>query len=312
MPPPDQFRVALATDWQHSDLTADDRLLLGPLADQGMGVEIRVWDDPRTDWRFFDAVVIRSCWDYHLRVGEFLAWLERLRELEVAVWNSVETIVRNHDKHYLRDFEEVGIDVVPTLWIERGSGSRWSDSLDAMGWDQIVVKPTVSASAHLTHHFPDSRSQSALSLVSRLAETHHLMIQPYVPEIATLGEWSFLFLGGEYSHAVLKRPAPGDFRVQHEFGGRYETRQPTAGQIERAASVLRAAAETTLYARVDMVDRVDVVDGLRLVELELIEPVLFFSHAPDSPARFARALRTLLGERDIGILPVGLDKRPNP
>jgi glutathione synthase/RimK-type ligase-like ATP-grasp enzyme len=120
-----------------------------------------------------------------------------------------------------------------------------------------------------------------------------VMVQPFLPEIQE-GEWSLVFLGGEYSHAVVKRPADGDFRVQHDFGGTVERREPEGSLIEDARNVLRAAAKATktaigdiLYARVDGIVR---DGGLLLMELEVIEPVLFFSHAPGAAARMAELI----------------------
>ncbi len=120
------------------------------------------------------------------------------------------------------------------------------------------------------------------------------MVQPYLEELVRKGEWSLVFLGGRFSHAVLKRPAPGDFRVQKEFGGRLVPAEPTSQAIEEAQAILAAAPKPHLYARVDAVE----IEGrLVLVELEMIEPELFFWADPAAPLRFVEALEALDGSR---------------
>ena len=56
-------------------------------------------------------------------------------------------------------------------------------------------------------------------------------------------------------HAVLKKPAAGDFRVQEELGGHGEPRDPSPAIVEQARSVLSHAAGPLLYARVDGIER---------------------------------------------------------
>ncbi len=285
-------RVALATSGEYPSLTPDDRLLVAPLARLGVETCPAVWDDPDQDWTRFDAVVIRSCWDYHLRPGVFLQWIERLERIGVAVWNPSEVIRWNHHKGYLDDLSGQGVEVVPTVRVPRGGGSgRWIQELEHSGWREVVVKPLISASAHQTWRLLRPTSKVAIRQLREAARRQPLMVQPFLSEIVQRGEWSFVFLAGEYSHAVLKKPAPGDFRVQHEHGGLVRRRNPAAELVAQARSVFEALSWPVLYARVDAVE---LEERLVLIELELIEPHLFLAADSGAEVRFARGLRALL------------------
>jgi glutathione synthase/RimK-type ligase-like ATP-grasp enzyme len=203
------------------------------------------------------------------------------------------------DKRYLKDLETRGVATVPTIWVSATDGEEIPD-LDTLiaeqGWTGgVVVKPAISATAHETWRIAPNDASSHQARFRKLvtAKPSGVMVQPFLPEIAE-GEWSLVFLGGEFSHAVRKRPADGDFRVQHDFGGTIERLDPSASIIEDARVALRASAHATdthvediLYARVDGVER---LGRLLLMELELIEPVLFFAQAPGAAARMAELI----------------------
>lgn len=243
-------RCALVTWRGLPDLAADDRLLRDALVRRGVDASAVVWDDPRVDWSAFDAIVVRSTWDYHLRIDEFRAWIDRLDGL--PLWNPPAILRWNTHKAYLLDLAARGIDVVPTTYMPAGA----------------VVKPAVSATAHRTM-FLD----------------YDLLIQPFVPEVAREGELSFVFLGRAFSHAVRKRPRADDFRVQPEFGGSVEPYAPPPELIAQAERIAATLGDSWLYARVDAVVR----DGrLLLMELEATEPSLFLDAV--SAARLADAL----------------------
>jgi glutathione synthase/RimK-type ligase-like ATP-grasp enzyme len=250
------MRLALATcDWL-PELDPDDAPLLEALD----GAEPVVWSDPEVDWPAYDAVLIRSVWDYFVRHDEFLTWLDAL---PVPMWNPAETIRWNSEKTYLRELEQRGVPTIPTAW----DGE--------VPWDDAIVKPTIAGG----------------SLGLRRATKGEpiepgFMAQPFLPDIVSAGELSLVFFDGELSHAIRKVPAEGDIRVQPEHGGRISAAAPSAEEVVVAERVLEAAGRDLLYARVDLVG-----DGL-LIELEAIEPRFFFEHAPaEAPARLAEALR---------------------
>lgn len=281
------YRVALVTCGSLRELNDDDRPLLTELWSLGIEAEPAVWDDPAVDWKRYDAAVIRSAWDYHLTPAAFFSWLSRLEALGVAVWNPAPVIRANADKSYLKELEAAGVRVVPTAWVERGAGTKLDAVLEARGWDDAVVKPAVSAGAFRTRRVRRGLSDGQEALDHALAHSA-AMVQPFLPEIAEEGEWSFVFIGGQYSHAVLKTPRAGDFRVQEEHGGRTVRREPPPGLLIQARDAAIAGPRPWLYARVDGVRR---GGDLLIVELELIEPFLFLSYAPGAARKLAEAVK---------------------
>ena len=277
-------RIALLTSSKYPRLTDDDRLLLAPLAERGIVTEPVVWDDPSVVWSSFDAIVIRSCWDYHLKIERFLSWTREIEAAGVPVFNPAAMVRWNTDKGYLRDLEAKGIPIVPTVW---GEGQlSLKEKLRELGWNKAVVKPRVSATAYRTHVVTQDDADSAQALFEDLRRGPGVMVQKFMDKVPSEGEWSLIFFGGKFSHAVIKQPTPGDFRVQSDFGGTSQLAEPPLHVLASAAESLRAV-EPTLYARVDGV----VDEGeFRLMELELIEPALFLSSQPEAPRRFADAI----------------------
>jgi glutathione synthase/RimK-type ligase-like ATP-grasp enzyme len=281
--------IGLATFAGEPALTEDDRLLAAELRRRGARAEALVWDDPAVRWAAFDRVVLRSCWDYHRRPAEFLAWIDRLEGEGVPVSNPPALVRANAHKSYLRDLQAAGVPILPTAWLPRGSRADLEAVLAERGWPEAVVKPAVSASAHGTWRTDRARARQDQRLLDEMLERGEALVQPFAPEVARQGEWSFVFLGGGYSHAVLKRPAEGDFRVQTELGGRADALPPPPSLRGQAEAVLQRV-EGWLYARVDGIDR----EGtLVVLELELIEPFLFLADDPAAPSRFAEAILAL-------------------
>ena len=287
--------VALVTYEARRDLTDDDRLLADALWARGVRVHALPWSDPSVRWASYDAVVSRSCWDYFRRADEFHQWLDRLERDGARVFNEVATLRWNADKLYLRDLEACGVPVIPTRWLERGSATSVGELRRTTGWPALVVKPTVSGGAHRTWRTTGSADAIDDARLTTMTGEHPVMVQPLIDSIEREGEWSLVFLGGRYSHAVLKRPRRGDFRVQSEHGGSVEAAEPPPGVIAAAKRVLEQVPTQTaplLYARVDGC----VVGGeLLLMELELLEPELFLRCAAAAPGRMADALLARLG-----------------
>jgi glutathione synthase/RimK-type ligase-like ATP-grasp enzyme len=281
------LRIAFVTYAELPDLSADDRLAVEELRRRGAEVETAVWDDPGVRWFSYDRVVIRSCWDYHHRVDEFLAWLDRMEGEGIPLWNPARVVRGNVDKAYLGELAAAGLPVVPTVHLERGAAVDLAGLLGEREWSEAVIKPSVSASAFRTLRVSGAEAVAAQRELDELLERSGALIQPFLAEVQTAGEWSLIFLGGEYSHATLKRPRAGDFRVQQELGGSADAARPRPALIEQARAVAAAIPEPWLYARVDGVE----IDGVfTLMELELIEPSLFLVSDPQAPARFAEAI----------------------
>jgi glutathione synthase/RimK-type ligase-like ATP-grasp enzyme len=290
-------RVALVTYAELPGLTDDDRLLAEALTERGADVEAAVWSDHGIDWPSFDAVVVRSCWDYFHRPDEFLRWLSRLEAEGAHVLNPAPLLRWNARKTYLRDLESRGIAVVPTHWLARGEASSLAATRRDAGWSELVIKPAISGSAFDTwRSSPGDEARDDLRLAAMTARGD-VLVQPLLDEIASDGEWSLVFVDGVYSHAVLKRTREGDFRVQIEHGGTFAATEPPRDVIDQSAAALRAAPlddSPALYARVDGC----VVDGrLMLMELELIEPVLFLGVSAAAARRLAAAILSRADQR---------------
>jgi glutathione synthase/RimK-type ligase-like ATP-grasp enzyme len=279
--------VALVTCARLADLTPDDRLLIEPLREEGIGVHAVPWDALGVDWAAFDGAVIRSTWDYHTRPSLFRSWIDRCEAAGVRLWNPPAILRWNLHKAYLHELEERGVPVVPTLRLPRGSAVTLASVLAERGWEQAVVKPAVSAGARRTRLVRRSEPAAGEAALRAVVSRGDALIQPYLTQIEDEGEWSLLFFGREFSHAVLKRPAAGDFRVQERFGGRNEAARPPDGLVEGAAAVLAAVEGDLLYARVDAV-RED--DRLVLIELEVLEPSLFLEQDAGAARKLAREI----------------------
>lgn len=278
-------RFAIATYHALPTLHADDAALLVALRGQDLNPQIFVWNDPKIDWRDVDVVLIRSIWDYFERYAEFLSWLDQLQSLGVRTINPIEVLRWNSDKRYLRDLADADVAIVPTEWV---AGAQLMATMAAQQPGDWVVKPTVSGGAW---HAVRGRSGTPefADALANLPVDMQFMVQPYLPEVATAGEWSLLFFGGQYSHAVLKTPVAGDYRVQEQYGGQTRTQTPPAFVLAAAQKVLSAARHCVdespiSYARVD---GVVVGDAFWLMELELIEPSLFLADHPEASARCA-------------------------
>jgi glutathione synthase/RimK-type ligase-like ATP-grasp enzyme len=231
--------------------------------------------------------VIRAAWDYHLDEARYAAWLRRCQTEAVNVWNPPATVLANIDKGYLADFAEAGVAIVPIECVERGRRLSLRTLLETHNWVTAVVKPAVSASAYGTWRTSLETAAADQSRFEAEAAQRSILVQPFADEIVASGEWSIVFFDGEYSHAVLKKPATGDFRVQEELGGYGEPRDPAPAIVEQARRVLSHAIGPLLYARVDGIER----DGeFVLMELEINEPFLYIGSSSGAATRFAEAI----------------------
>lgn len=280
-------KIAFATSSEFPSLTDDDCLAVKALGMHGLTVDPVLWDSRQLDWSSYAAVIIRSCWDYHHRPAEFNAWLGHLEDQGVSLWNPPELVRWNMDKTYLSDLQQQGVRVLPSVWLARGARVQLAHLMAEKGWEQVVVKPLISAGAKRTILIPRDDALARQAEFAESLQQSSLIVQEFASEIQTQGEWSILFFDGQYSHAVLKQPQAEDFRVQDHFGGTVKAASPSAALIAQAAEILALLDADLLYARVDAIER---NGSLYLMELELIEPYLYFEFHPQAPLRFADAL----------------------
>jgi glutathione synthase/RimK-type ligase-like ATP-grasp enzyme len=287
MPPP---RIAIATCTGYDDLKVDDELLREALAARGAEAESVVWDGPDPGWGEYDLCLVRSTWDYHDKHDDFLAWTRRVAA-GTRLSNPPQLVAWNSNKAYLRELAAAGVPTVPTVWVERGEGIDVEAVLAERGWTEAVIKPDVDLGAKNLHRVQAGAGEAQTALAAALARSE-AMIQPFFPSLEAEGEHSLIYIDGELSHAVRKRPASGDFRVQSIWGGTFEPASPSAAAIEIGDQVLTHLDEAPLYARVDLVSGLD--QNLCLIELELIEPNLYLSTNPTAAKRLANAVLAIL------------------
>lgn len=280
-------RIAFATHNGFPTLTDDDQLAADALVKQGIKVDAALWTDSKVSWSNYSAVVIRSCWDYHLKSNEFRSWLDELEKKQAVLWNPINIVRWNMDKTYLNDLQEKGISVLDTIWLQNGEKNNLVDLMRQKNWKQAVIKPMISAAANDTETVSLDEAGQYQKDFEALLEKGGVIIQDFAEEIQMCGEWSLIFFNKQYSHAVIKRPQNGDFRVQRDFGGTAHPMEAPLRLIDQAQSILDGIESNLLYARVDGIER----DGqLFLMELELIEPHLFFEMHSQAADRFADAL----------------------
>lgn len=276
-------RLALITYGDAPDLTPDDQYLLVPLKASGFDPFPVVWSEVRPAAIDADLAVIRSTWDYHLDPDRFLAWLSILDQTGIRLFNPSATIRWNMRKDYLFRLHAAGVNIPRTVQIR-----EWhSGSLSPFSGIPIVAKPSISAGAFDTYRLRNWTIDTVESLVRPMLTRGPVLIQEYMPEIETEGEWSFIFLGRQFSHAVTKIAAPSDFRVQEEHGGTMIARPPDPAVLEQVRSIIATVPDELLYARVDGVVR---SGTFLLMELELFEPSLYLSFEPRAAETFAATL----------------------
>jgi glutathione synthase/RimK-type ligase-like ATP-grasp enzyme len=251
------------------------------LTDAGAQVEPMAWTE-LGDVSGYDLILPLVAWGYHLDYPRWQALLDRAEAERWPMINPPELLRWNGDKAYLAELADLGVSTVPTLAVEACCDADLEEARREFGSDWLVIKPPVSASAMGTHRLGPNDDLPADS------RRRPMIIQPLVEEIARTGEFSLMLFDAEYSHAVVKRPKSGDFRVQEYHGGvTTACKSPPAGAVELAQQALAAAPAKATYARVDIVP--DDEGTLRIMELELIEPSLFLDHAP-SAAAFTRSI----------------------
>jgi len=280
-------RVALITCEKFANLYEDDLLLVSALEDLGISAVPAVWSRADIDWSSFDALVMRTPWDYFERADEFRSWLDERIASGILMCNAREILDWNFDKGYLQDLAAQGVELVPTICIARQEKADIASLARARGWDEIVVKPTVGGGGYRTFRFKLDELPRFAGEIERTLEDRGVLVQPFLPEIFN-GELSLLYFDGVYSHAVKKRPAAGEYRVQFQYGGTNENAEVSEELIAQARVCVEHAPALPVYARVDGV----VKDGrFLLMELEVFEPLMFLARHPEAPGRFARAIR---------------------
>ncbi|MEZ4884114.1 MAG: hypothetical protein R3E32_05180 [Chitinophagales bacterium] len=281
-------KIAFATCRNLPHPAEDDKLLADYLRHAGFEVLYAVWNDAKIVWQDFDMVLIRSTWDYHKHIEAWREWLQLLEEKRVNVLNPVKTIRWNMHKSYLKEMEANGVQIVPTFFAKRGSKFSLKEILEKNGWWKAVVKPAVSLDAFHTWLTDLPTAEKQQNNFEALVMERDVMVQPFMPEINTRGEYSFVFFGGKFSHVVLKSNPTGDFRIQGNYGGRNQLIEVSPALISQATHILQSIDLPHYYARIDAIER---EEQLYLMELELIEPSLFLDLEEEAVRRLGELVK---------------------
>lgn len=264
-----------------------DHLVIPHLEDLDWQVDTLDWHDKSINWDLYDFVIVRSTWDYQEHQEAFLQVLETIEKSKATLLNPIEIMKWNISKIYLKELQQRGIKTIQTEWFEHFELAQVEAAFDQFDCDEIIVKPCISAGSFHTYRL----SKADLHLDSdNLAEVFaqcDFMVQPFVEDILSQGEYSLFYFNSQLSHTIVKQPKLGDFRVQEEFGGEIRLIQAESELQKAAEQVLKCIEQELLYVRVDLVKS---NEEYLLMELELIEPSLYFNLDPSSAKRFALAV----------------------
>lgn len=266
----------------------EDELLKSFLTKKGLDFVFEVWDNPAVDWEQYDALIIKSPWDYFEKAATWYAWLDKVKHLKVL--NPVSVLRWNSDKIYLQEIADAGFDIVPSEWLDKGKSPDWDQLFSHFDTKRLIIKPRISGGALHTYALSDHDSHK-MEEIEELLQEFDFMAQPFIQQIPDKGEWSFIFFNNQLSHTILKTAKEGEFRVQHFFGGTIHAVEAPSYLLKTAQELVNQFAKGCLYARVDGVE----IEGqLHLVELELIEPLLFMFTDEHAFENYYKALKQML------------------
>lgn len=274
--------IALATCRDLPEPDPDAVPLLQALTGAGFSAALGAWDDPDFDWSRARLTLLRSTWNYPRHAEAFLAWAERVAATS-SLWNPIAAVRWNVHKSYLLDLEARGIPVAPTVLVRKGEATPLAEIATRGGWDTVVVKPAVSAASFRTERFRASELAAGEAHLRSLASERDALVQGYLPSVEGYGERALIWVEGKVTHAVRKTPR---FSGEHEA---VSSSVPIGPAEEALASrIVDAARLPLLYARIDMAPGPE--GSPVLMELELIEPSLFFLQGPEALERLVAGL----------------------
>lgn len=263
-----------------------DHMLTEPMKTMGWLTEEISWRNEEVNWSEYDAVIVRTTWDYQNDLEKFISVLEKINSL-THLENEFELMKWNMNKKYLFDLYEKGVKIVDTIWEKNFDPNHAYDYFEKLKSKEIIIKPNISACADNTFRLTKENLNEHLIDLEKIFAQREFMVQPFLENIINEGEYSLFYFNGQLSHSVLKKPKEKDFRVQEEHGGIIKSiiTSPEINQI--AENIIKQLSTTPLYARVDLV-RTD-KNEFALMELELIEPSLYLNKDKNSSIRFAKA-----------------------
>jgi len=277
--------------YDSTTVESEDDKLLNFLKEKGLNIEKVIWNDRDINWEDYSLAILKSPWDYFDLIEEFYHWLDHLEAKKVKLLNPIDVVRWNANKQYLREIEAAGLKITPGFFVQNKESVNLEYFFEKFNTSKLIVKPCVSGGAKNTFKVTAENVEEVNQKLNLLIQDEDFIIQPFLPEILESGEWSFIFFNGMYSHSLIKKAKPGDFRVQPAHGGSVHPQKPGAELIATAEQYVKLFAKNCLYARVDGT----FVNGeFLLMELELIEPFLFLNTDPQNYERYYTALLELM------------------
>ena len=284
----DRYVAPENPNWYTKNILTEDGLVIDALKNKGFRVSRKSWSDPNFDWSSTKAVLFRTTWDYFDRYEEWKNWLKKVSRT-TAMINPYPLIEWNMDKHYLKDLQQKGVNIPETHYVEIGVVTNLSALFAQKEWTECILKPCISGAARHTYRIDLSNIQEYESIFQKLIREEAMMLQPFQKNVVEKGEISLMVMGGQCTHAVLKIAKAGDFRVQDDFGGTVHEYQPTSEEIAFAEKAVAACDPQPYYARVDIIRNNH--DELAVIEMEMIEPELWFRLNPKAAEVLAESIQ---------------------
>ncbi|WP_395078141.1 RimK family alpha-L-glutamate ligase [Flavobacterium sp.] len=291
------MQIALLTCQKLPNLLETENQLIPKLAKHNIVAKAVIWNDETINWEDYHVLIFRNTWDYYEKQIEFDNWLDKIQKLGIKTLNSIAIINKNKHKFYLRELQQLGFTILPTIFIEKTKELNLKKFIPNH-WKKAVIKPAYSAGSYQTELFDISEIDIINQKYQNIAPQKELLLQEFMPEIQTLGETSFIFFNKKFSHAVNKKPIEGEFRIQVQYGGKYKLVQPNQDIIEKAQKIVNTFSEDLLYARVD---GIIIGNEIYLMEIECIEPDLYFNLAENSIDKFINSILELIKNPELKI-----------
>ena len=280
------MKIALLTCENLPNGIDSDALLLSALIEKNIDAKHAIWNDQKINWLDFDVLIFRSTWDYYEKETEFNNWLNKIEQLGIKTLNAISIINQNKHKFYLRDFEKQGIKIIPTVFIDKTDNLNIAAIIPSH-WNKTVIKPAYSGGSYQTELFDIDNIEVINQQYKPIAAEKELLLQQFMPEIKTCGETSIIFFNKKFMYAVNKQAVNGDFRIQEQFGGIYSITKISDEITEQAQKIIDLFDSDLLYARVDGI----IIDNeLHLMEVECLEPDLYFNLSDGATEQFVDAI----------------------
>jgi glutathione synthase/RimK-type ligase-like ATP-grasp enzyme len=279
-------KVALLSMDSLENFHTYDKLLIEPMKTFGWIAEEISWRNEKVNWKGYDAVIVRSTWDYQNDSEKFINVLEKINGVS-HLENDLDLMKWNMNKNYLFDLEQKGVKIVDTIWEKNFNTNLAHEYFEKLDTDEIIIKPNISANADNTFRLTRDKLNKILGQLEKIFAVREFMVQPFLKNIIDEGEYSLFFFNGKFSHSVVKKPKENDFRVQEEHGGNIQPFKVSSELILIAENIIRKLSTIPLYGRVDLVRTKE--NEFALIELELIEPSLYLNKDDQSPLRFVKA-----------------------